>query len=108
MAHACSSLLLGDSGDAARVLGLPLRVGEPTAPGVDRQMVAFVKEYSRGSDTLLPGMCVMVERCMNEVALMSFYKDPPRFGLNDWFENERVIRYLENIEKGGVLVQGFR
>lgn len=108
MAHACSSLLLGDSGDAARVLGLPLRVGEPTAPGVDRQMVAFVKEYSRGSDTLLPGMCVMVERWMNEVALMSFYKDPPRFGLNDWFENERVIRYLENIEKGGVLVQGFR
>ncbi len=108
MAHACASLLLGDSGGAARVLGLPLRAGEPIALGVDRQMVAFVKEYSRGSETLLPGMCVMVERWMNEVALMSFYKDPPRFGLNEWFENERVVRYLENMEKGGLLAQGFR
>ncbi len=108
MALACASLLLGDSGDAARVLGLPLRAGEPIALGVDRQMVAFVKEYSRGSESLLPGMCVLVERWVNEVALMSFYKDPPRFGLNEWFENERVVRYLENVEKGGLLVQGFR
>lgn len=108
MAHACCSLLLGDSGDAARVLGLPLQASEPIALGVDRQMVAFVKEYSRGSETLLPGMCVLVERWMNEVALMSFYKNPPRFGLNEWFENERVVRYLENMEKGGLFVRGFR
>ena len=105
MAHACASLLLGDSGEAARVLGLPVRAGEPTAAGVDRQMVAFVKEYSRGSETLLPGLCVLVERWMNEVALMSFYKNPGKFGLNEWFENERVVKYLETLEKGGVLAR---
>ena len=108
VAHACASLLLGDSGDAARVLGLPLRAGEPVAPGVDRQMVAFVKEYSRGSETLLPGLCVLVERWVNEVALMSFYKDPPRFVLNEWFEDDKVIRYLENMQKDGVVARGVK
>ena len=108
VAHACASLLLGDSGEAARVLGLPVRAGDPIVAGVDRQMVAFVKEFSRGSETLLPGLCALVERWMNEVALMSFYKNPGVFSLNEWFENERVVKYLETMERGGVLSRGIK
>lgn len=101
MARCCTELLLGDSGAAADVLGLR---NDPVT--CDRQMYLFIKNNSRGAETLLPGLCVLVERWTNEVALASFYKNRVPFSLNDWFESAKVVSFIENMEEsrvGGVL-----
>ena len=99
MARCCTELLLGDSGTAADVLGLR---SDPVT--CDRQMYLFIKNNSRGTETLLPGLCVLVERWTNEVALASFYKNHVPFSLNDWFESSKVVSFIENMEdsRGGL------
>lgn len=103
MGLCCTSLLLGDSGKAAKVLGLR---EEPIT--CDRQIYTFVKNNSRGSDTLLPGLCVLVERWINDVALSSFYKNPAAFSLNEWFDNPKIIDFVENIHRPNSIVVGTR
>jgi hypothetical protein len=56
-----------------------------------------VQSNSRGSDTLLPGLCVLVERWINEVALSSFYRNPISFSLNYWFEDPKIVNYIEKL-----------
>ena len=56
-----------------------------------------VQNNSRGSDTLLPGLCVLVERWINEVAVSSFYRNPISFSLNYWFEDPKIVNYIEKI-----------
>lgn len=103
MARCCSELLLGDSGAAADVLGLR---DDPVT--CDRQMYLFIKNNSRGAETLLPGLCVLVERWTNEVALASFYKTRVPFSLNEWFESAKVVSFIENMEErsAGGMLQG--
>lgn len=101
MGLCCTSLLLGDSGKAATFLGLR---DEPMT--CDRQIYTFVKNNSRGSDSLLPGLCVLVERWVNDVALSSFYKNPATFSLNEWFENPKIVHFVENIHRPNGIVVG--
>lgn len=99
MGLCCTSLLLGDSGKAATFLGIR---SDPVL--CDRQIYTFVINNSRGSDTLLPGLCVLVERWINEVALTSFYKNPAPFSLNQWFEEPKITGFLEyNQRHDGIL-----
>ena len=97
----CTFLLLGDSGKAAKVLGLR---DDPIT--CDRQIYTFIKNNSRGSDSLLPGVCVLVERWVNEVALSSFYKNPAAFSLNEWFEDPKIVHFVENIHRPSGIVVG--
>jgi len=128
MALACSELLLGDSGAAAEALGLRT---DPVS--CDRQIYTFIKvrcrmpydlegniyenhvlyfdsmmqNNSRGADSLLPGICFLVERWISDVALSSFYKKPDaRFSLNAWFETPRVVTYIESMHSKNGLLSG--
>eukprot|EP00890_Picochlorum_soloecismus_P004691 jgi/Picsp_1/5222/NSC_02585-R1_protein len=102
MALACSELLLGDSGAAAEALGL--RTDPVTC---DRQIYTFIKNNSRGADSLLPGICFLVERWISDVALSSFYRKPDaRFSLNFWFETPLVVSYIESMHSKNGLLSG--
>ena len=43
----------------------------------------------------MPGLCVLVERWIIEVALSSFYKEAKQFNLNEWFEDPSNINFIE-------------
>ena len=93
------ALLLGDSSAAGEALGL-----HDGRIRCDRQVLAFIRAHSEpGTSSLLPGVCTLTERWINEVALASYKStsnassalDRETFDLNSWFEDPRVVKKLE-------------
>jgi hypothetical protein len=107
------ALLLGDSTEAGAALGL----GDGRIK-CDRQVLAFIRSHSPDAATLLPGVCTLVERWINEVALATYATsathrvtdenyarhgglEATTFSLNAWFEDPVVVRELEARQRGG-------
>lgn len=48
---------------------------------------------------MLPGLCVLVQRWVSEVALSSFYSGGAKsFTLDAWFENSSVVYFIETMD----------
>jgi hypothetical protein len=96
---ACAAwLLLGNSGAAGDALGL--RDGRIKC---DRQVMHFIRSNSPEPDSLLPGVCALVQRWVSDVALTSFQTEGTEtlaghFILDDWFENPKVLKELDGVE----------
>ncbi len=103
---ACAAwLLLGNSGAAGDALGL--RDGRIKC---DRQVMHFIRSNSPESDSLLPGVCALVQRWVSDVALASFKTEGTEtlaghFILDDWFENPKVLKELD--VEGASPAEGF-
>lgn len=104
---ACAAwLLLGNSGAAGDALGL--RDGRIKC---DRQVMHFIRSNSPEADSLLPGVCALVQRWVSDVALTTFRTEGTetlagQFILDDWFENPKVLKELDDGEgnvSGGIL-----
>ncbi|KAL4527758.1 hypothetical protein Ndes2437A_g02897 [Nannochloris sp. 'desiccata'] len=103
---ACAAwLLLGNSAAAGDALGL--RDGRIKC---DRQVMHFIRSNSPEPDSLLPGVCALVQRWVSDVALASFRTEGTEilaghFILDDWFENPKVLKELDDAE--GKVAGGF-
>jgi hypothetical protein len=103
---ACAAwLLLGNSAAAGDALGL--RDGRIKC---DRQVMHFIRSNSPEPDSLLPGVCALVQRWVSDVALASFRTEGTetlagQFILDDWFENPKVLKELDGVE--GNVTGGF-
>ncbi|PSC72514.1 ACCUMULATION AND REPLICATION OF CHLOROPLASTS chloroplastic [Micractinium conductrix] len=99
VAYAVCQLLLGESQSAADALGL--LPGANPAAKCERSMLAFIKANSPDREDLLPGMCVLAQRWVADVALGSFRgTQGAPFSLEGWFEDEGVRRYLMRRQMG--------
>ncbi|KAL4443575.1 hypothetical protein ABPG75_011312 [Micractinium tetrahymenae] len=99
VAYAVCQLLLGETQAAADALGL--LPGSGDASKCDRSMLAFIKANSPDRDDLLPGLCVLVQRWVADVAMGSFRgTQGTPFSLEGWFEEDTVRRYLTRRQLG--------
>ncbi|KAI3428117.1 hypothetical protein D9Q98_006500 [Chlorella vulgaris] len=91
VAYAVCQLLLGDTAAAADTLGLS--AGSPVK--CERSMLAFVKANCPDPSDPLPGLCVLAQRWVADVALGSFRgTQGATFSLEGWFELGPVRRYV--------------
>ncbi|KAK9819960.1 hypothetical protein WJX72_004490 [[Myrmecia] bisecta] len=94
---AVCKLLLGDSEAAEEVLGLD----QPGGSAADPSVRDFVMDHSPEADDLLPGLCVLSERWLADVAISGFREmQGAQVSLNTWFENPRVKLYLKVLDNG--------
>lgn len=86
------ALLLGQTEEASRVLELSQEF-EP---------LAFIRENSQGAPDLLPGLCLYAERWMQDEVFPHF-RDlaKQKASLKDYFANEQVQAYLEELPAEG-------
>jgi len=86
--QAVCALLLGQTDEASRALGL----------SQEFDSLAFIREHSQGSPDLLPGLCLYSERWLqNEV--FPHFRDLARRqpSLKEYFADEDVQAYLEEL-----------
>lgn len=90
--QAVCALLLGQTEEASRVLEL----------SQEHEPLAFIREQSQGSPDLLPGLCLYAERWLQEEVFPHF-RDlrVRRVSLKDYFANEQVQAYLEDLPSEG-------
>jgi len=86
--QAICALLLGQTEAANRDLEL----------SQEYEPLAFIREHSQGSPDLLPGLCLYAERWLQNEVFPHFrdLRDCPA-ALRDYFADERVQRYLEQL-----------
>lgn len=97
-------LLLGDSAAAGDALGLT-----DGRIKCDRQVMHFIRSNSPEANSLLPGVCGLVQRWVADVALKSFLTEGEvfnsgNFTLDNWFENAQVVKELEESSAGRGLI----
>eukprot|EP00894_Picocystis_sp_ML_P002274 jgi/Pico_ML_1/52791/g3446.t1 len=85
----------------ALLLGQPNQAQEYILqPGVDPDVLAFVRKNSRGAADLLPGLCVLAESWMDEVLFPRFRDTSSQYAdLNEWFGDKGVALYLEWLDE---------
>ena len=89
--RAMCSLLLGQPNQAQEHI---------LQPGVDPDVLAFVRKNSRGAADLLPGLCVLAESWMDEVLFPRFRDTSNQYAdLNQWFGDKGVALYLEWLDE---------
>ncbi|CAA0821971.1 Protein ACCUMULATION AND REPLICATION OF CHLOROPLASTS 6- chloroplastic [Striga hermonthica] len=95
------SLLVGEVDDCRSWLGLD----NQDSPYRDPSIVNFVLEHSkddREDDLLLPGLCKLLETWLTEVVFPRFRETQGvEFKLGDYYDDPKVLRYLERIEGAG-------
>jgi ARC6-like, IMS domain/DnaJ domain len=86
------ALLLGQTEEASRVLEL----------SQEHEPLAFIREHSQGSPDLLPGLCLYAERWLQDEVFPHF-RDlaSRRVALKDYFADEQVQAYLEELPTEG-------
>lgn len=89
------ALLLGQTEEASRVLEL----------SQEYEPLAFIRENSQGSPDLLPGLCLYSERWLQDEVFPHFRDLAKREALlKDYFADEHVQAYLEDLPADGELV----
>ena len=89
------ALLLGQTEEASRVLEL----------SQEYEPLAFIRENSQGSPDLLPGLCLYSERWLQNDVFPNFRDLAKRTALlKDYFADEQVQSYLEELPADGELV----
>jgi len=89
------ALLLGQTEEASRVLEL----------SQEYEPLAFIRENSQGSPDLLPGLCLYSERWLQDEVFPHFRDLVKREALlKDYFADEQVQAYLEELPADGELV----
>ncbi|MEB3292984.1 MAG: IMS domain-containing protein, partial [Synechococcales bacterium] len=85
------ALLLGQTEEASRVLEM----------SQEHEPLAFIREHSQGSPDLLPGLCLYAERWLQDEVFPHF-RDlaARRVALKDYFADEQVQAYLEELPMG--------
>lgn len=103
-ATAVCKLLLGDSQGAESALGL-----NAYQPKCDRQIAIFVKSNSPDRSDMLPGMCILAQRWIEDVAIASYRQRAYHgaFNLESWFEDPAVTRQLSLLAEGKFTNGGF-
>ncbi|NEO27098.1 MAG: DUF4101 domain-containing protein, partial [Kamptonema sp. SIO4C4] len=86
--QAVCALLLGQTEEASRALEL----------SQEYEPLAFIREHSQGSPDLLPGLCLYGERWL-QTEVFPHFRDlsSQQASLKDYFADERVQAYLEQI-----------
>ena len=86
--QAVCALLLGQTEEASRALEL----------SQEYEPLAFIREHSQGSPDLLPGLCLYGERWL-QTEVFPHFRDlaKQRTSLKDYFADEQVQAYLENM-----------
>lgn len=86
--QAVCSLLLGQTEEASRALEL----------SQEYEPLAFIREHSQGAPDLLPGLCLYGERWL-QTEVFAHFRDlaQQRASLKDYFADEQVQAYLENL-----------
>lgn len=86
--QAVCALLLGQTEEASRVLEL----------SQEYEPLAFIRENSQGAPDLLPGLCLYSERWLQDEVFPHF-RDLAKqeVSLKDYFANEQVQQYLEEL-----------
>lgn len=86
--QAVCALLLGQTEEASRALEL----------SQEYEPLAFIRENSQGAPDLLPGLCLYAERWLQDEVFPHF-RDlaKQRAALKDYFANEQVQEYLEEL-----------
>jgi hypothetical protein len=109
IAKAVTHLLRGDVPQAEEVLGVHARM----QPACGRQVVSFIRSNSPDREDLLPGICVLAQRWIQDVVLTSYRSSSSSssysgkeggdtggtaadlgFTLDGWFDNASVKRQL--------------
>lgn len=86
--QAVCSLLLGQTEEASRALEL----------SQEYEPLAFIREHSKGSPDLLPGLCLYAERWLQDEVFPHFRDLVNQAAtLKDYFANEQVQAYLEEL-----------
>jgi hypothetical protein len=103
--QAVCAMLLGQTEEANRALEL----------SQEYEPLAYIREHSRNSPDLLPGLCLYTERWLKDELFPHFrdFKDQEAT-LKDYFSDPQVQNYLESMmgspeaawEEGGPLPQG--
>lgn len=89
------ALLLGQTEEASRVLEL----------SQEYEPLAFIRENSQGSPDLLPGLCLYLERWLQDEVFPHFRDLAKREALlKDYFADEQVQAYLEELPAEGELL----
>jgi hypothetical protein len=89
------ALLLGQTEEASRVLEL----------SQEYEPLAFIRENSQGSPDLLPGLCLYSERWLQDEVFPHFRDLAKREALlKDYFADEQVQSYLEELPADGEVV----
>ncbi|GER26580.1 protein ACCUMULATION AND REPLICATION OFCHLOROPLASTS 6 [Striga asiatica] len=95
------SLLVGEVDECRSWLGLDSQ----DSPYRDPSIVNFVVEHSkddREDELLLPGLCKLLETWLTEVVFPRFRETQGvEFKLGDYYDDPKVLRYLERIEGVG-------
>lgn len=88
--QAVCALLLGQTEEASRALEL----------SQEYEPIAFIREHSQGSPDLLPGLCLYGERWL-QTEVFPHFRDLAnlRASLKDYFADEQVQSYLEQLPK---------
>ncbi|MBW4662371.1 MAG: DUF4101 domain-containing protein [Drouetiella hepatica Uher 2000/2452] len=86
--QAVCALLLGQTDEASRALGL----------SQEFDSLAFIREHSQGSPDLLPGLCLYSERWL-QTEVFPHFRDLSRKqpSLKEYFADEDVQAYLEEL-----------
>lgn len=89
------ALLLGQTEEASRVLEL----------SQEYEPLAFIRENSQGAPDLLPGLCLYAERWLQDEVFPHFRDLAKREALlKDYFADEQVQAYLEELPADGEVV----
>lgn len=82
------ALLLGQTEEASRALGL----------SQEQQPIDFIREHSKGSPDLLPGLCLYSERWLQGEVFPHFRDlSNQQASLKDYFADPQVQEYLEQL-----------
>lgn len=86
--QAVCALLLGQTEEASRALEL----------SQEYEPLVFIRENSQGAPDLLPGLCLYAERWLQDEVFPHFRDlSKQRVSLKDYFANEQVQEYLEEL-----------
>ncbi len=86
--QAVCALLLGQTEEASRALDL----------SQEYEPLVFIRENSQGAPDLLPGLCLYAERWLQDEVFPHFRDlSKQRVSLKDYFANEQVQEYLEEL-----------
>ncbi|KAK9857621.1 hypothetical protein WJX84_007637 [Apatococcus fuscideae] len=97
-------LLLGDSPAAEAILGFG---PSPAGMHVDAAIQDFIKENCAEEDDLLPGLCLLAQQWLSDVAFAGFRDSQgTALSLGAWFEHPRVTRHLRATGGGPALGLG--
>jgi len=86
--QAVCAVLLGQTEEASRALEL----------SQENEPLAFIREHSKGSPDLLPGLCLYAENWLQQ-EVFPFFRDldQTQATLKDYFADSTVQSYLENL-----------